>query len=205
MLICSSQIWCTEKLIPLYVINPYLGTDAGDIFCVTFSHSLQTLYLGCQNTALQWFDFNTLSSPPASSPRHSVADDSTNFFDNKRSRASSVEPIPEASALLLTGRSSIDIAERAPRSKTTKREKFFSGYSSPVIASRPPSKTRSSKPPKEINIEPECVLDSAHFGYIYSMALVSVPDENGQEEQSEDVVLLTGSGDETVKVCTVSF
>ncbi len=37
------------------------------------------------------------------------------------------------------------------------------------------------------------------------MALVSVPDENGQEEQSEDVVLLTGSGDETVKVCTVSF
>ncbi|KLO17294.1 Zn-dependent exopeptidase [Schizopora paradoxa] len=192
------RIWCTEKLIPLYIINPYLRTDAGDIFCIKFSHSLQTLYLGCQNTALQWFDFNTLSPAPASSPRHNLADEVISA--DKRSRASSVEPIPEASALQLTPRPSIDGGERAPRSRTTKRDKFFSGYVSPVVASRPPSKTRSTKAPKEINIEPQCVLDSAHFGYIYSMTLVSVPDESGREEQTEDVVLLTGGGDETVKM-----
>lgn len=36
------------------------------------------------------------------------------------------------------------------------------------------------------------VIDSAHYGYIYCMALVNGPDD--------DVQLATGSGDESVKV-----
>lgn len=163
------RIWCTEKLTPLCVINPYLETDSGDIFCLRFSRTLQTVYFGCQNTSLQWFDFSTLSPSSAPSPRHSIAEETTSS-----DRASSVEPVPMTSALQFTPRPSIDAVERAPRSRTTKREKFFSGYSSPNFASRAPSKTRSIKPLKEINVQPQCVLDSAHFGYIYKIGRAHV-------------------------------
>lgn len=47
--------------------------------------------------------------------------------------------------------------------------------------------------PKTIPVPPENVVHSAHYGYIYCMALVR--DDNGT-----DVRLVTGSGDEDTKV-----
>lgn len=49
------------------------------------------------------------------------------------------------------------------------------------------------------------VIDSAHYGYVYSMALLPSPyaarDESTDGDESGNVLLVTGSGDETVKVC----
>jgi di- and tripeptidase len=62
----SVRIWSTTTLTPIYVLNPYLETGAGDLFSLVWSQNLQILYIGCQNTSLQWFDFNSnanVSSP----------------------------------------------------------------------------------------------------------------------------------------------
>ena len=45
------QVWCTHSLRRLYHI--WSTYDVGDVFCVTFSLNLQTVYLGAQNTSIQ--------------------------------------------------------------------------------------------------------------------------------------------------------
>jgi di- and tripeptidase len=52
-----------------------MGEGAGDLFSLTWSSELQTIFVGCQNTSLQWFDFREpISGSPSSS---SVVDSST--------------------------------------------------------------------------------------------------------------------------------
>ena len=52
-------------------------------------------------------------------------------------------------------------------------------------------------------VEAANVIDSAHYGYVYSMAQLPSTMEGNIEKTDkdmEDVILITGSGDETVKV-----
>ena len=162
------------------MINPYLDTDAGDLFCLTFSSRFQTVYFGCQNTSLQWFDFNTLS-------------------------ASSKNPcLPSPSAL--SEGIVIRDADLRPRAK---RNKFFAdGLASGQATPPKPSLDDAPKPLCVLQVPSSKVIDSAHFGYVYSMALLPCPLEgNGEEEnkENEEDLLVTGSGDETVKVCHFSL
>lgn len=68
--------------------------------------------------------------------------------------------------------------------------------------------TPSSGHPRVLQVSSQNIIHSAHFGYIYSMALLPSPLENamlhdkvdGQDKSEDNVLLLTGSGDETVKV-----
>ena len=54
----------------------------------------------------------------------------------------------------------------------------------------------------EFNIPAQNVLDSAHYGYVYCMALLpSACKRAAGATREEDALLATGSGDETVKVC----
>ncbi len=46
-----TQVWCTHSLNRLYSI--YSTYDVGDLFCVAYSASLKTVYLGAQNTSIQ--------------------------------------------------------------------------------------------------------------------------------------------------------
>jgi di- and tripeptidase len=57
-LFCVTQIWSTSHLAALYVIHPHGDTDSGDLFSLAYSPTLRTLYLGCQNTSLQWIDLS---------------------------------------------------------------------------------------------------------------------------------------------------
>ncbi|KAF9940715.1 hypothetical protein BGZ65_006280 [Modicella reniformis] len=50
------RVWDTETFNCLYHIHS--SQDVGDVFSVVFSNSLNTLYFGCQNTSIQWFDFS---------------------------------------------------------------------------------------------------------------------------------------------------
>jgi di- and tripeptidase len=47
------QVWDALALNPLYIV--YSTFDIGDVFAVMYSQSMQTIYLGAQNTSIQVF------------------------------------------------------------------------------------------------------------------------------------------------------
>ncbi|SNX84559.1 related to DUG2 - putative di- and tri-peptidase [Melanopsichium pennsylvanicum] len=59
------RVWDTVRNVPLFVVYP-AEDSVGDIFALKWSSVLETLYLGCQNTSIQWiclagFDKQTAS------------------------------------------------------------------------------------------------------------------------------------------------
>ncbi|KAG5639431.1 hypothetical protein H0H81_002302 [Sphagnurus paluster] len=164
--------------------DPYLETGAGDLFSLAWSSTLQTIYIGCQNTSLQWYDFHDLSSSAASSP----VPPSVSFAD-----------LGSGTSTPTTG------------AATRKAHKFFDSYPQyerkPAdIFARNPTGGASSPDSLEhtlgvrplngyLSVPATNVIDSAHFGYIYCMTILATIDF---------VKLATGSGDEIVKLwdCT---
>lgn len=176
ILTSTRQVWSTETLETLYIIHPYMGEGAGDIFSLSWSPSLQTIFIGCQNTSLQWFDFH-----------------------EPISRSVSASSVGEAPSGPSSGTSTpINIPPR-------QAHKFFDSYpqyerkAADIHAKNSkhgrgsPDSDRSdiSGPGEYLSIPASNVIDSAHYGYIYTMALL-----NGDQ----GIQLATGSGDETVKV-----
>jgi di- and tripeptidase len=184
------QIWSTVTLTPLYVLDPYLETDSGDLFSLAWSPSLQTIYVGCQNTSLQWFDFRQHPVTLPSSTSSSSVGSLSSFSDHSNSTSRPSTP------------------------STRKVHKFFDSY--PVYERKPADafarngtgvgqQISSSESDRDVSphgsqgyrrIPASNVIDSAHYGYIYCMAIL---DGNGS------VQLVTGSGDETVKVWLYSL
>ncbi|KAG8692935.1 hypothetical protein FRC08_009440 [Ceratobasidium sp. 394] len=187
------RVWCTQTLSPLYTILPH--GEPGDIFSLAYVHTptQQRLVFGCQNTALQWVDL----SPRALGTNLAQCEEDAN-----------------SSTYSNTG--SIDGVGTTPGAP---RHKFFDSVPQPagrpVIPLRPstailttpravtPSLTAEDNPkivrdkdgrPKTIPVPAENVVHSAHYGYIYCMALV---------KDGEDVRLVTGSGDEETKLWTL--
>ncbi|KAF8158262.1 hypothetical protein B0H34DRAFT_657084 [Crassisporium funariophilum] len=172
-------VWSTETLQPLYVIDPYLENGAGDLFSLVWSSALQTIYVGCQNTSLQWYNFQ---EPLARS-----------------GSLSSIESELPASG-----------AQTPTLASLRKAHKFFDSY--PQYERRPADLHAKNGTPKLpgrgspesdggvdtttprecLNIPATNVIDSAHYGYVYCMALLS--------ESNRGVQFATGSGDETVKL-----
>ena len=83
----------------------------------------------------------------------------------------------------------------------------------PVVApsvansSAPTTPSGASTPflpqPRVLQVSPQNIIHSAHYGYIYCMALLPSPPEDVTErktERGDERRLATGSGDETVKV-----
>ncbi|GAM82437.1 hypothetical protein ANO11243_004170 [Dothideomycetidae sp. 11243] len=54
------NVWDTKSYRRQYFL--FSTYDVGDIFCVAFSTKLQTLYLGLQNTAIQWYNLGSKTS-----------------------------------------------------------------------------------------------------------------------------------------------
>ncbi|KDQ62261.1 hypothetical protein JAAARDRAFT_30154 [Jaapia argillacea MUCL 33604] len=179
------RIWSTKTLKLLYVLHPHLETDAGDIFSLAWSKKLQTIYFGCQNTSLQWFHF---------------------------------DPTNPSLDLQPSGTST-------PSSKSRKVHKFFDSYpqylhkAADVFASNGLSTSVSSSssdgdgcilvrdpaadPRAVLQVVPENVIDSAHYGYIYCLAIMPSTKEGSDDPcpfRHGVVHLVTGSGDETVKL-----
>ncbi|KAJ6620730.1 hypothetical protein B0H10DRAFT_2020308 [Mycena sp. CBHHK59/15] len=169
----SVRIWSTSTLTPIYVLSPYLDTGAGDLFSLAWSPSLQTIYVGCQNTSLQWYDFNSGRQPdsPATS----------RFGD-----------IPCSASGTSTPRKAHKFFDSYPQYERKPADIYANNGQSRDIS---PHSDRSTVPmPRAyLTIPEENVIDSAHYGYIYCMALL-------QDGMAGGVRLVTGSGDETVKV-----
>ncbi|KAI0271199.1 Zn-dependent exopeptidase [Russula aff. rugulosa BPL654] len=160
----SVRVWDTKKLTPLYVINPFLDTDSGDLFSLAWSPTLSTIFVGCQNTSLQWYNFR----------------DSVNQAVNTPSQRSSGTSTPRLA------------------------HKFFNSY--PRSQRRSPDLESSNGINKflqsrmAMSIPAQNVIDSAHYGYVYCMVLLPSTRQGATSTAQKDVVLATGSGDETVKV-----
>ncbi|KAK0476079.1 hypothetical protein IW261DRAFT_1491846 [Armillaria novae-zelandiae] len=173
------RIWSTTTLNPIYVVDPYLETGAGDLFSLAWSPSLQTLYIGCQNTALQWLNLRTIPSQESVSSHTLCASESGIFTPSGTPRKAHkfFDSYPQYE------RKPADIYANNPTGKRTP------GYGTPVESDP------STAP--HVSIPASNVIDSAHFGYIYCLAIV-------EECEIGGVKLISGSGDESIKIwsCT---
>ncbi|KAF8574208.1 Zn-dependent exopeptidase [Ramaria rubella] len=187
------RIWSTNRLIPLYILTPHLDTSSGDIFSLIFSPTLQTLYFGCQNTSLQWYDFSKTTrscSAHRNAPSVNEHDTEQREFEADTGLAMSLD--------------------------RKKWHRFFDNtprLGRPVVFPNTPSvssgtSTPVSGQPRVLQVSPQNIVHSAHFGYIYCMALLPSPLEDVHQDktdsdhnrENENILLITGSGDETVKV-----
>ncbi|KAG0372836.1 hypothetical protein BGX24_012515 [Mortierella sp. AD032] len=76
------RVWDTETFKCIYHIHS--SQDVGDVFSIVFSSSLNTMYIGCQNTSIQWFDFSDARQDVLQSPNitHSLRNhDTPQFFE----------------------------------------------------------------------------------------------------------------------------
>ncbi|KAF9181773.1 hypothetical protein BGZ50_005334 [Haplosporangium sp. Z 11] len=57
--------------------------DVGDVFSVVFSDTLNTMYIGCQNTSIQWFDFSNSNAdaPQSLNITHALRNHTPRFFE----------------------------------------------------------------------------------------------------------------------------
>ncbi|KAJ4349657.1 uncharacterized protein N0V89_008274 [Didymosphaeria variabile] len=74
------NVWCTSNFDRLYALwSPY---DVGDIFCVAYSSYHKTLYLGAQNTSIQWYDLKQKDLRPQPNPASHPSERKNRFFDS---------------------------------------------------------------------------------------------------------------------------
>ena len=161
------QVWDTVDLVPLYVLDPYLQTDAGDIYSLAWSQSRETVYFGCQNTSIQWIQLggDSVMTPPSSQPRpvHKFFAGSHPQYQHTMS----VDSTNEIAPTLLS-----DVTSQAECTV--------------------------------LSIPATNIVSSAHHGYVYCMAVSPSPywgsDDTLYTDAQSCVYLVTGSGDESVKV-----
>lgn len=167
------QVWDTVNLVPLYVLDPYLQTDAGDIYSLAWSQSRETVYFGCQNTSIQWIQFggDSVMTPPISQPRPVHK-----FFAGSHPQYQHTVSVDSAN-------------EIAP----TPSSDFTSSQAECTVLSIPATN----------------IVSSAHHGYVYCMAVSPSPywgsDDDPYTDAQSCVYLVTGSGDESVKVSCRPF
>ena len=181
-------MWSTTSLNILYVIDPYLETGAGDLFSVAWSPSLQTIYIGCQNTSLQWYTFKPTIPSGTSTPTRKAH----KFFDSYPQ----FDPRPPDLNARNPGSATPDSGSSTP---IRKAHKFFDSYPqfeprpADLKAHNPGSATPigdATCPCPRLQIPARNVLDSAHYGYIYCVSII----------EGNDKHLVTGGGDEQIKV-----
>lgn len=158
----------------MFVIDPYLETGAGDLFSLTWSSSLEIIFVGCQNTSLQWFSFN-LATDSSHSPIPRDDEASGTITPNSRKAHKFFDSYPQYE------RREADIY--AKNNTPTKAL----GLGSPEF-----DVPDTPQPKVCYTIPHSNVIDSAHYGYIYCMTPLS--------ENDQGIQIVTGSGDESVKV-----
>ena len=101
------NVWCTQSFERLYSI--YSRYDVGDVFCVSYSTELETVYLGAQNTSLQWCDLSQKDSKPLPDPAAHPSYRNHRFFDSKGPTGVSTPRPPSASELRALGGQHLEI------------------------------------------------------------------------------------------------
>jgi len=170
------------------------------LFSLTWSPSLQTIFIGCQNTLLQWFSFR--DSPGTN---HLSSKNPCTSMEDGTTISPEIPPTPNVSLspTVISRKAhkffdSYPQYERKPAdihaNNGTKPTRITPGRGTPDSDGSDNNNTLITSQPKKAccSIPPENVIDSAHYGYIYCMALLA--------ENDMGVQIVTGSGDESVKV-----
>lgn len=228
------RVWSTETLNPLFLLNPHLDTDSGDIFSLVWLSKTSTLYFGCQNTSIQWFDFRGPPQGPSEGSSPLLAN-----TPGSRSRAAQ----PSSNLSMPGSRSEsidrllIDTSFTSGTSTPRRVHKFFDSYPqyerrTPDLNARNPSLNTAMTPPstppqpqtgagpdnclvppsaqqpiRTLQVPPENTIWSAHYGYVYSLAVVPSSREGIDDitrHSPECAQLVSGSGDATVKVWSLA-
>ncbi|KAI9144806.1 hypothetical protein BKA69DRAFT_1025508 [Paraphysoderma sedebokerense] len=74
----TCRIWDIAKLKCVQII--LAGENSGDIFSLVYSSRLDTIFIGCQNTSIQWFKLSTSSSVPPEIRRKRYVNRSFSYF-----------------------------------------------------------------------------------------------------------------------------
>ena len=101
------NVWSTESFKRLYSI--YSRYDIGDVFCVSYSSDLETVYLGAQNTSLQWYDLSKKDCKPLPDPTAHPSYRNHRFFDSKGPTGVSTPRPPSSSELRGLGGRDLEI------------------------------------------------------------------------------------------------
>lgn len=166
------RVWDTVNLVTLYVLDPYLQSDAGDIYSLAWSQSRETVYFGCQNTSIQWIQFgrDSVMVPPNSHPRPVHK-----FFAGSHPQYQHTE--------------SLD-------------------FPSELVSTQSPSASSSQAQSAVLSIPATNIIPSAHHGYVYCMGISPSPHQGSDDPLYADgyscIYLVTGSGDESVKLWSCS-
>ncbi|KAI4096986.1 MAG: hypothetical protein L6R37_006874 [Teloschistes peruensis] len=98
------NVWDIHTLVRKFSI--YSVYDVGDVFCVTYSATTKTVYLGAMNTSIQWCELNTRDCRKADKARH-PSERNHRFFDSvgpggahASNRATDIDPFQEPGVLL---------------------------------------------------------------------------------------------------------
>ncbi len=86
------NVWCPVNLKRLYHI--YSTYDVGDVFSVAYSVQFDTVYLGAQNTSIQWCSLKDSSTRPPPNQDHHPDRRNHRFFDSVRAGGTST-PRPQ--------------------------------------------------------------------------------------------------------------
>lgn len=196
-------------------MHPHLETDSGDLFSLVWCPQLQTIYFGCQNTSLQSFSFSipTLEhasfgiSLPSDGMIHSGTSTPTSI---SRKAHKFFDSYPQYT------RRPADLNARNPTCASclpTSASGTLTTSVSSSSSSGPPTPPQDGcvqddsvkAPLATLHVLSENVVFSAHYGYVYCMALLPSNREGSDDAFYEDthdgsLQLVTGSGDSTVKV-----
>ena len=101
------NVWSTNSFDRLYSI--YSRYDVGDVFCVSYSTECQTVYLGAQNTSLQWYDLSEKDSKPRPDITAHPSYRNHRFFDSKGPTGISTPRAASALELRASGGENLEI------------------------------------------------------------------------------------------------
>ncbi|KAF2732478.1 glutathione degradosome [Polyplosphaeria fusca] len=74
------NVWHTDSFLRLYSL--WSTYDVGDIFCVAYSSYHHTVYLGAQNTSIQWYDLKEKDNRPRPPLTSHPLERKDKFFDS---------------------------------------------------------------------------------------------------------------------------
>ena len=88
------NVWCPDTLKRMCHI--YSTYDVGDVFSVAYSEQFETVYLGAQNTSIQWVSLKDSGSRPTPNPDRHPDRRNHRFFDSVQAGGTST-PRPQPS------------------------------------------------------------------------------------------------------------